>query len=90
MSGQFTIKWIDKGRPPRVAANPDFPDGIDMDGGERPACRVELPYMTKTNIGLWLVVCEKCQSNALITMASRPDDPRSLMLPCKDRKLNLN
>jgi hypothetical protein len=79
---QFKIEWFDRGRPPRHAPNPDFPNGIDIDSGERPACRVELPYMTKKNVGYWYVECTKCKTNVLITMASRPDDPKSVMLPC--------
>lgn len=83
MSEQFKIEWIDRGRKPQVAPDSAFPDGKHLDNGQRPACRVELPYMTKENIGLWFVVCTKCKTNAAITMASRPDDPRSFMLPCK-------
>jgi hypothetical protein len=79
----FDVRWFDRGRPPQVASNPDFPHGINIDSGQRPACRVELPYMTQKHVGYWLVVCSKCESSALITMASRPDDPKSVMLPCK-------
>jgi hypothetical protein len=28
---QFTIEWRDAGEMPRVAPNPDYPDGIDLD-----------------------------------------------------------
>jgi hypothetical protein len=83
MSDQFKVKWIDRGRPPQVAPNPAFPNGIDIDAGERPACRLELPYMTEKNVGYFSVLCEKCGATALITMASRSDDPKSIMLPCK-------
>lgn len=79
---QFTIKYIDRGRPPRVKPDPRFKNGKHLDSGERPACKVELPYMTQKNVGYWFVVCTKCKTNALITMASRPDDPKTLMLPC--------
>jgi len=79
---QFRIEYVDGGRPPRVKPHPDFPDGKHIDSGVRPACRVELPYMTKTNIGYWYVECGKCGTNCIITMASRPDDARSVMLPC--------
>ena len=82
MGEQFKVEFIDRGRPPRVAANPDIPNGQHIDSGERPACRVELPYMTQTNVGYWYVECRKCKTNMLITMASRPDDPKSVMLPC--------
>jgi hypothetical protein len=82
MSEQFTVKWLDRGRPPRGAPDPDYPNGIAIDHGERPACLVTLPYMTKQHVGLWYVECAKCRANVLITMASRPDDPKSVMLPC--------
>lgn len=88
MNNQFKIKWLDRGRPPRVASNPDTPNGIHIDSGERPACFVELPYMTQQNVGLWYVECAKCKTNVLITMASRPDDPKSVMLPCTPHARN--
>jgi hypothetical protein len=83
MTDQFNIEYIDGGRPPRNAPDPKYPDGVHVDHGDRPACRVELPYMTKNNIGKWLVTCTRCKCTMLITMASRPDDPRSVMMPCK-------
>jgi hypothetical protein len=82
MADQFEIMWIDRGQPPRQPPKPEFPNGQHIDSGQRPACRVELPYMTKRNVGYWAVVCSRCKTNALITMASRPDDPKSVMLPC--------
>jgi len=83
MSDQFKISWIDRGRKPQVAPNPDYPDGKHIDAGERPACKADLPYMTHENVGLWIVHCRQCGSSAGITMASRRDDPVSIMLPCK-------
>jgi len=79
---QFTIDWIDGGRPPHVAPDPRYPDGIHIDCGERPACKVELPYMTHENIGVYLVGCHRCGSSMMITAASRPDDPKTVMLAC--------
>lgn len=78
----FITQWIDGWREPKVSPNPDYPDGKDIDLGERPACKVELPYPAK-RIGFYFVECETCHGNALITTAGRPDDPRSVMLPCK-------
>jgi len=80
---QFEISWIDRGRPPREAPNPNFPTGIHIDSNNRPACYCELPYMTHDNIGTWTVECSKCGVRMTITMASRSDDPRSIMIPCK-------
>ena len=79
---QFKIEFVDRGRPPRNPPDPAFPNGHHIDSGERPACRVELPYMTQQHIGYWYVECTKCKTNVLITMASRPDDPISVMVPC--------
>lgn len=87
MSGdQFNIRYIDGGKPPQSKPDPSFSDGMHVDSGRRPACRVELPYMTKTNVGYWFVKCTKCKTNMMISMASRPDDPKSVMLPCAEVK----
>lgn len=77
-----TVEWIDQGHWPQVKPNPAYPDGKDLDSGERPACKVALPYPAK-RIGYYFVECDTCKANALITTAGRPDDPRSVMLPCK-------
>jgi len=83
MSDQFMITWIDRGGPPKAAPDPRYPDGVHIDFGKRPACRAELPYMTKKNIGTLMVGCNKCGALIAVTAASRPDDPRSVMVPCK-------
>jgi hypothetical protein len=75
-----TINWIDHGREPTQKPNPDYPDGIDLDSGERPACKVELPYPAK-RCGVYIVKCD-CGVTIAITTAGRPDDPRSVMVPC--------
>lgn len=84
MIPQFKVIWIDSGHQPRVKPDPDFPNGKDIDTGERPACKVKLPYPAP-RCGLYIVECAKCGTNAAITAAGRPDDPRSLMLPCKSK-----
>lgn len=80
------VKWIDGRREPRVAPNPDYPTGIDLDcaGGAEPACSVDLPYPAK-RIGFYVINCDACGTNALCTTAGRPDDPRSIKLACKRR-----
>jgi len=77
------IEWIDRGREPRVAPNPNFPDGRDIDvtAGAKPSCRVELPYPAK-RIGLYVITCRTCGSTTGVTTAGRPDDPRSVTYPC--------
>ena len=81
-----SVIWIDRGRSPRIAPDPNFPNGKHIDSGERPACHILLPYMTEKNVGYWFIECQVCKTTAIITAASRPDDPRSLMLPCKETK----
>lgn len=80
--GEITITWLSRNRKAQVPPNPNYPDGIDIDSGRRPACRVELPYPAEC-VGLHYVACNDCKSNMMITAAGRPDDPKSVMLPCK-------
>jgi hypothetical protein len=81
---KFKIKWFDWGREPRCPSDPDFPNGIDIDcsRGISPTCRANLPYPAK-RCGEYHVKCLLCGINAMITTAGRPDDPRSIKLPCK-------
>lgn len=84
-SGSFKIEWIDRGREPQCPPNPAYPDGIDLDGAQElgvPTCKTALPYPAK-RCGLYYVECKICGSNALITTAGRPDDPRSVCIPCQ-------
>lgn len=82
LSSKFHVRWVDRRLEPKNPANPRFPNGVDIDSGARPACRVTLPYPAK-RIGFYLIDCEICGTNAVITTAGRKDDPRSVMLPCK-------
>ena len=77
------VKWISRGGPPKVPPDPKYPNGKDIDNGERPACKVMLPYPTKPEIGLYFISCNLCKITVAITTAGRPDDPRSVMIPCK-------
>ena len=81
---RFDLIWIDKGREPQCAPNPDFPDGkpVDVTFGERPACRSTLPCPAP-RCGIYVVTCKRCGQNCAITTAGRPDDPNSIMLPCR-------
>jgi len=80
----FTIKWHDRGREAAVAPNPDYPNGIDLDTTQpgETSCRTELPYPAK-RIGVYVVTCNRCGATSVVTTAGRPDDPRSLTMPCK-------
>lgn len=65
-------------------------DRIDIRSGamisadqDRKTCFTFLrPYPTP-RIGKFIVKCDVCGQLAIVTTAGRPDDPRSLRLPCK-------
>lgn len=82
--GHFVIKWRDAGKEPRVAPNPDFPTGIDLDlsAGATQTCSTPLPYPAK-RIGLYDVECRICGLRVACTTAGRSDDPRSIKVACK-------
>lgn len=81
---QFNIEWRDAGREPQVAPNPAYPNGIDLDmsNGARTTCFIPLPYPAK-RIGAYVIECRICGLRMGCTTAGRPDDPRSVRLPCK-------
>jgi hypothetical protein len=79
------IEWIDIGREPTQKPNPRYPDGVDVDlraNSTLAYCREELPYPAK-RCGYFYVECDVCGVDALITTAGRPDDPRTVKMPCK-------
>ena len=79
----FTVEFKGTGRQASCAANPKFPNGIDLDiSGGKPSCTVEFPYPAP-EVGVWIVVCEACGLRGAITTAGRPDDPRSAKLACR-------
>lgn len=95
---QFIIAWLDRGRPPRQPPNPVYPAGCHVDLTDEAmaedrvklhvmpndGCIAALPYPTgRENVGTWLVECRLCGVKVAVTAASRPDDPRSVKLPCK-------
>lgn len=84
----FDVTWHTRGGPPRMPANPDYPNGVDLDvrapsEKKGPFCKVMLPYPTGEGvIGTWLVRCRRCKRSVGITAASRADDPRSAIVAC--------
>jgi hypothetical protein len=81
---RFEITFIDSGREPQVAPNPDYPDGIDLDstdGKPVQSCKVLLNYPAP-RCGIMTVHCHRCGIRVAATVAGRRDDPRSLRIPC--------
>lgn len=80
---QFKINWRDSKREPQCPPNPAFPNGIDIDmsRGTETTCTAALPYPAK-RCGIYVVECTLCGMRLGCTTAGRPDDPRSVKLPC--------
>jgi hypothetical protein len=79
------VTFVDSGREPQVPPNPDYPEGIDLDpteGAPVQSCKVVLPYPAP-RCGLMTVACKRCGLTVAVTVAGRPDDPRSVRLACK-------
>lgn len=80
----FSIEFRPSGRgKAQCPSNPDFPDGISLDGteGGEPSCTAKLPYPAP-ECGMWLIHCNLCLMNVLVTAAGRRDDPVSIKMPC--------
>ena len=77
------VTFLDAGREPKCPPDPAFPTGRDCDssfGAER-TCTVDIPYPAP-RCGSMLVECPVCGLRAAITVAGRPDDPKTWKLPC--------
>lgn len=80
----FSVVWIDFGRDPRCPSNPRHPQGVDVDatqGCAGPSCLVALEYPAK-RCGAYSLRCRLCDVRVMLTTAGRPDDPRSVRVPC--------
>ena len=78
------ITWYDGNREPQCDPNPAYPLGMDIDcsKGAAATCKASLPYPAK-RCGMYSIVCETCGFSAVVTTAGRPDDPRSITMPCQ-------
>ena len=85
------VTFLDGHREPRCPPNPAFPKGMDIDLslGSSYACIVDLPYPAP-RCGMMAIDCEACGGSAVVTVAGRPDDPRTVKLACKIPAGNLN
>lgn len=84
MKKKIKIEWIDRGVEPKSPPNPAYPNGVDLDLSKgRPYCEIMLVPYPAPRCGYFLVKCSTCGTDALITTAGRPDDPRSVKIACK-------
>jgi hypothetical protein len=84
IESQFVVTWSGSGAKAQCAPNPRFPEGVDLDTsrGTVNTCTAELACPAK-GIGMYSVVCKRCGLRVACTTAGRPDDPRSITMPCK-------
>lgn len=77
------VTFLDSGREPQCPPNPAYPKGtnLDMSEGAANVCLQPLPYPAP-RCGLMVVACDACGLRVAITVAGRPDDPRSVKLKC--------
>ena len=85
---QFDIEWVDKGKTAQHPANPAYPIGIvlvdpTMKEGDS-VCGVDLPYPAG-GVGVWKLTCKKCGRAVACTAAGRADDPRQMVVKCKNQ-----
>ena len=81
----FDVRFLDSGRYPQEKPDPAFPDGIRINLAPSPlvkTCSRHVPYPAP-RCGQYAIKCNRCGFSALITVAGRPDDPKSVTLPCK-------
>lgn len=81
------VKFNDSGREPTQKPNPAYPDGMDVrlhGAGDKKYCTRNLPYPAP-RCGTYSIICRTCAYSAIITVAGRRDDPRTITLPCKNR-----
>lgn len=83
-AANLSVEWLDRGFEPTCPPDPAFPNGVDLDvsKGRAATCETALPYPAK-RCGYFVVSCSLCELRALVTTAGRPDDPRSIKVPCK-------
>ena len=79
------VVFLDSGREPQCKPDPKYPDGMAINlaiGKPGAKCTRNLPYPAP-RCGSYIITCTICKFKAAITVAGRPDDPRTVTLPCQ-------
>jgi hypothetical protein len=77
--------WFSEHRRAQYPPDPAYPLGMSCDLSRgRPSCAVALEYPAPC-VGKWLINCDLCGTNAIVTAAGRPDDPHTVRLACKTK-----
>lgn len=80
------VEWLDGNREPQCKPDPNYPFGKDVDAsnGTPASCVTPLPHPAR-RCGVYHVTCPDCGYSIYVTTAGRPDDPRSVRVPCMIR-----
>lgn len=80
----ISARWAKHGDKAKSAANPAYPDGVDVDltEGMAPFCPVPLHYPAE-EIGTWFIHCNTCGYTVAVTAAGSAGDPREVRIPCR-------
>ena len=92
MDERMELTFLDSGREPQCAPDPQFPDGKVLDfgmGQNVQRCVLEVPYPAP-RCGAYQIHCSECGVTVALTVAGRRDDPRTVALPCKPKKSEIN
>lgn len=83
--GKFSVEWTGTGRKAQVPPNPNLPEGliVVLAAGKVPVCGLDLPYPAP-EVGRFSIQCRICGIKVALTAAGRADDPRVVIVACKD------
>lgn len=79
------IRFIDRGVEPKEKPDPKYPDGRPVNlttNVLQKSCTYNAHYPAP-RCGYYSVLCNDCGFTALVTVAGRADDPRTITIPCK-------
>ena len=83
-ASRFLVDWVDGHRETATPPDPTYPDGcaIDVALDAPRACRLQLAWPAQ-RCGQWVITCRDCGFAIALATAGRPDDPRTVRMPCR-------
>lgn len=78
------VTFLDSGHEPREKPDPAYPNGRDIRlcTAVQKSCGFNVPYPAP-RCGVYSIKCSDCGIVVAVTVAGRPDDPRTVTIPCK-------
>lgn len=83
------VIFHDSGKRSTEKSDPEYPNGVPINLATviQKSCTRNLPYPAP-RCGHYAVQCQVCGFAAILTVAGRPDDPKTVTMPCKTKGLN--